>query len=173
MKEDAWRQGWCKLHWWGLTKGIWKTIWAQSLIYLACMTYNGKCMLNVNNLQQFSYAERCLVNNTTSSATFQKQINVKKHKTIVHQSKKVKYLLNWKNVMKNSKQLKPRQGLVFFVICVLCLPNCLICFLQPCAHLLGKGWSLGSPVMFSCVLSLSHVVSCVRCGTWLYWGHYE
>ena len=42
-----------------LLKAYARKIVAQSLIYLACMTYNGKCMLNVENLQQLSYAERC------------------------------------------------------------------------------------------------------------------
>ena len=45
----------------------------------------------------------------------------------------------------------------------------LFCFLQPCDHLLGKGLPLGSLVCdVSCVLSLSHMVSGVRCGTLLY-----
>ena len=33
-----------------------------------------------------------------------------------------------------------------FVICVSCLSCCLVCSLQPCGHLLGKGWPLGSSV---------------------------
>ena len=30
-----------------------------------------------------------------------------------------------------------------FVIYVSCLSFCLVCSLQPCGHLLGKGWPLG------------------------------
>ena len=44
-----------------------------------------------------------------------------------------------------------------------------VCLLTPCGHLLIKGWPLGSRL--SCLivkLSLSHVVSLVRCGAWLY-----
>ena len=58
-----------------------------------------------------------------------------------------------------------------FVIWVLCLSlfYCLICSLQSCDHLLGKTWPLGSLVCsFRLVLSLSHIVSWVKCGTWLY-----
>ena len=38
-----------------------------------------------------------------------------------------------------------------FFLCYLCfsLPYCLVCFLQPCGHLLGEGWPLGS--LFLCV----------------------
>ena len=51
-----------------------------------------------------------------------------------------------------------------FVIYVSCLSCCLICSLQPCGHLLGKGcvWC------FLLVLSHSKVVFWVRCGTWSY-----
>ena len=35
----------------------------------------------------------------------------------------------------------------FFVICVSCLLCCLVCFLQPCGHLLGNDWPLGSLVL--------------------------
>ena len=37
-----------------------------------------------------------------------------------------------------------------FVVCVLCLslPYCLVCFLQPCGHMLGKGRPLGSLVIY-------------------------
>ena len=38
----------------------------------------------------------------------------------------------------------------------------LVCSLQPCRHLLGKGWALGSLV---CDVSLFLVVSWVRVGT--------
>ena len=34
----------------------------------------------------------------------------------------------------------------FFVIYVLCLSYFLVCSLQTCGHLLGKGWPLGSLV---------------------------
>ena len=47
-----------------------------------------------------------------------------------------------------------------FVIYVSCLSCFLVCSLQPCGHLLGKDWPFGSLcVVFSCVLSLSDVVS--------------
>ena len=52
-----------------------------------------------------------------------------------------------------------------FVFNLLC---CLVCFLQACDHLLGKGWPLDSlvcDVFLVCVLSLSHMVFRVRCGT--------
>ena len=60
-----------------------------------------------------------------------------------------------------------------FVIYVLCLPllYCLVCSLQPCDHLLAKGWSLGTlvcVVMFSCVLSLSRMVSGVELDLWFF-----
>ena len=55
---------------------------------------------------------------------------------------------------------------ILFVIYILCLSCYLVCSLQPCGQLLGKGWSLGSLMcyVFFCILSLSHV-ACVRCGT--------
>ena len=57
---------------------------------------------------------------------------------------------------------------IVFVVCVSCI-NYIVCSLQPCGHLLGKAGPLALLyVMFSCVLSLSHMVSWVRCGTWLY-----
>ena len=34
---------------------------------------------------------------------------------------------------------------LFLILC-LSLPYCLVCVLQPCGHLLGNGWPLGSPV---------------------------
>ena len=41
----------------------------------------------------------------------------------------------------------------FFLFYVLCLSCCLVCPLQPCGHLLGKGWSFGSlDVLFSGVI---------------------
>ena len=45
-----------------------------------------------------------------------------------------------------------------------------VCLLMPCGPLLGKGWPL-SPCLWCLIvcLSLFHVVSCDRCGTWLYW----
>ena len=40
---------------------------------------------------------------------------------------------------------------------------------MPCGHLLGKGWPIGSRLWFLIVkLSLSPLVSWVRCGVWLY-----
>ena len=35
---------------------------------------------------------------------------------------------------------------ILFVIYVSCLSCCLVCSLQPCGHLLGKGWPHGSLV---------------------------
>ena len=56
------------------------------------------------------------------------------------------------------------------VIYVLCLPCFRVCPLLPCGHLLGKDWPLGSCLWcLIVILSLSYVVSWVRCGTWLYW----
>ena len=62
---------------------------------------------------------------------------------------------------------------ILFAIYVSCLflLCCLVCSMQPCDHLLGNCWTLGSLVrnVFLCVfLSLSHMVSPIRCGTWLY-----
>ena len=65
----------------------------------------------------------------------------------------------------------PLQGGASFVnlcICILCLSAC---FLQPCGHPLGKGWLIGSlvcDVFLFFFLSLSHMVSWIRCGIWLY-----
>ena len=62
--------------------------------------------------------------------------------------------------------------LLMWIICgifVLCLSCFCVCSLLPCGHLLAKGWPLGSCLWCLIVLlSLSHVVSWVRCGTWLY-----
>ena len=56
--------------------------------------------------------------------------------------------------------------------CYLCFTFVFIilsCLLQPCGHLLGKGWPLNSLVCdVSLCFSLSHMVPRVRCGTWLY-----
>ena len=46
-----------------------------------------------------------------------------------------------------------------FVIYVLCLSCCLVCPLQPCGHLLGKGWPLGSLVC-DVFLCYSHFPMC-------------
>ena len=43
---------------------------------------------------------------------------------------------------------------ILFVICVSCLSWWLVCSLQPCGHLLGKGWPLGSFVW--CLLVFCH-----------------
>ena len=65
----------------------------------------------------------------------------------------------------------PFQGDTSFVdhLCYFCLVFVMhsrVCLLMPCGHLLGKGWPLGSCLWFLIVcLSLSYVVSCVRCGT--------
>ena len=47
-----------------------------------------------------------------------------------------------------------------FVICALSLPYCRVCFLQPCGHLLGKGWPLGSCVcdVFLCFVAILYGV---------------
>ena len=58
---------------------------------------------------------------------------------------------------------------IFCVIYVLCLSCFRVRSLLPCGHQLGKGWPLGSCLW--CLiefLSLSYVVTWVRCGTWLY-----
>ena len=44
---------------------------------------------------------------------------------------------------------------ILFVIYVSCLPCCLFCSLQPCGHLLVKGWHLGSLVCDICFLTLN------------------
>ena len=55
---------------------------------------------------------------------------------------------------------------IIFVIFVSCLSCFLIWLLQPCGHLLEKGWSLVLLcVMFNLVLSLFKVASWVRYGT--------
>ena len=55
------------------------------------------------------------------------------------------------------------------VIYVLCLSSFCVRSLLPWGHLLGKGWPIGPRLCCLIVfLSLSHVVSLVRCGTWLY-----
>ena len=66
-----------------------------------------------------------------------------------------------------------RLVLLLRIICViynvLSLSCFCVCSLLPCGHLLEKGWPLGSCLWcFIRFLSLSHVVSWVRCGTWLY-----
>ena len=58
---------------------------------------------------------------------------------------------------------------IICVISVLCLSCFRVCSLLPCGDLMGKGWPLGSRLWCLIVfLSLSHVVSWVMCGTWLY-----
>ena len=49
--------------------------------------------------------------------------------------------------------------LLTFVIYVLCLSCYLVCPLQPCGHLLGKGWPLGSLVC-DVFLCYSHSPMC-------------
>ena len=46
-----------------------------------------------------------------------------------------------------------------FVIFVFCLLRCLVCPLQPCGHLLGKGWPLGS-LECDVFLCFSHFPMC-------------
>ena len=60
-------------------------------------------------------------------------------------------------------------GTDFVFFCLVFVMLSCVCLLMPCCHLLGKGWLLGSRLWCLIVcLSLSHVVSWVRCGTWLY-----
>ena len=51
-------------------------------------------------------------------------------------------------------------GSLLFVFRV-CLLYCLVCSLQPCGHLLGKGWPLGSLVcdIFLCFVTFTYLVS--------------
>ena len=44
---------------------------------------------------------------------------------------------------------------IIFVIYVSCLSCCLVCSLQPCGHLMGKDWPLGSLVcdVFLCFVT--------------------
>ena len=59
---------------------------------------------------------------------------------------------------------------IIYAISVFCYAFLRVCLLIPCGHLLGKGWPLGSRLWCLIVsLSLSQVVSWVRCGHWLYW----
>ena len=68
---------------------------------------------------------------------------------------------------------RSKEVLPLWIICViyvLCLSCLRVCSLLPCGHLQGKGWPLGSCLWCLIVLLLlSHVVSWVRCGSWLYW----
>ena len=55
-----------------------------------------------------------------------------------------------------------------FVLFMSCVCHA-VCSLLPCGQVMAKGWPLGSRLWWLIVfLSLSHVVSWVRCGTWLY-----
>ena len=54
-----------------------------------------------------------------------------------------------------------------FLSCV-CYAFVRVCLYVPCGHLLGKGWSLGSHLWCPTVSFTFSLVSCVRCGTWLY-----
>ena len=57
-----------------------------------------------------------------------------------------------------------------FVILFVCLSCFHVCSLLPCGHMMEKGWPLGYRLWcLIASLSLSNVVSLVRCGTWLYW----
>ena len=80
----------------------------------------------------------------------------------------VKHVKPSSNVLTDHSKAVLLRGLwILFVICVLdvCLLYSLVCSLQPCGHLLGKGWPLGSIVCdaFLCV-PLSHSVFLVRYG---------
>ena len=72
------------------------------------------------------------------------------------------------NVITNGLPVK----IGLFVLFMSCFSCFCVCSLLPCGHLLGKGWPLSLGSRLCCLivfLSLSHVVSWVRCGTWLYW----
>ena len=55
-------------------------------------------------------------------------------------------LAPWTMLRPSSKFMADASFVEFFFIFVLSLSYCLVCFLQPCGHLLGKGWPLGSLV---------------------------
>ena len=61
--------------------------------------------------------------------------------------------------------------LLLWIICVIYV-LCLSCFrvysLLPFVHLMGNGWPVALVCDVQLFLSLSHVVSWVRCGAWLY-----
>ena len=52
---------------------------------------------------------------------------------------------------------------IIFVIYVSCLSCCLVCSMQPCGHLLGKGEALGSCVWSFVMFFTFPVVSWVKC----------
>ena len=56
-----------------------------------------------------------------------------------------------------------------FFLSSVCYAFVRVCLCVPCGHLLGKGWLLGFRLWCITVsLSLSPLVSWVRCGSWLY-----
>ena len=57
------------------------------------------------------------------------------------------------NILAWGFMIAPHRLLILVFILCLSLPFCLICVLQPCGHLLGKGWPLGPPVcdVFLCI----------------------
>ena len=56
--------------------------------------------------------------------------------------------------------------LSYFWLVFVMFSHARVCLLMPCGHLLGKGWPLGSRLSCQIVcMSLSHVISWVRCAT--------
>ena len=67
------------------------------------------------------------------------------------------------------KYVTDRSKAVFFCASFVLFMCFRVCSLLPSGNLLGKGWPLGSCLWCLIgLLSCSHVVSWVRCGTWLF-----
>ena len=84
--------------------------------------------------------------------------------THTHKKKKIGFLSNTgPDPLYSHKATNPEFNVGPSSTRKLCLSCFLVCLLQPCGHLLGKGWPLGSLVcnVLLCFLLLSHVVSCV------------
>ena len=84
-----------------------------------------------------------------------------------------RYMLSWNPAeilwCSENYNLQLRLLWIICLIDVLYLSCFRVCSLLPCGHLLGMRWPLGSRLWcFIVFLSRSHVVSWVRCGTWLY-----
>ena len=93
---------------------------------------------------------------------------------------RIRVRLVQQNMFKSSNIFLTNRSKVVFLFWILslnllcvCLPYCIVCSLHHCDHLLGNGCPLGSLTFMWCLfvffLSLSHMVSWLRCGTWLYW----
>ena len=91
---------------------------------------------------------------------------------LIHVKNKIKVAaLRWNMFKPYSNLLSDcsKAVLLLWILCVICV-SCLslsYCSLQHSSHLLGKCWPLICDV-FLFFLLLSHVVSWVRCSTWLY-----